>query len=66
MYTINTNTGKKAWISYCFFNIYTSLFTIFEFTTTFFVINLSKDGGSAFNEVHDFAFIVHPVYHGGV
>ena len=54
MYTINTNTGKKAWITCCFFNIYSFLyFTIFEFTATFFVINLSKDGGSAFNEAHD-------------
>ena len=25
--------------------------------------NLSKDGGSAFNEAHDFALIVHPVFH---
>ena len=40
-----------------------SLFTIFEFTATFFVINLSKDGGSAFNEAHDFTLIVHPVYY---
>ena len=32
-----------------------SLFTIFEFTATFFVINLSKYGGSAFNWAHDIA-----------
>ena len=32
-----------------------SLFTKFEFTATFYVINLSKYGGSAFNWAHDFA-----------
>ena len=47
--------------------IYTFPFLLYlKFTARFFVINLSKDGGSAFNEAHDFAGfpigIVHPVY----
>ena len=56
-------------MDYIFFlqDLHFSLFTIFEFTAIFFVINLSKYGGSAFNWAHDFADfligIVHPVYY---
>ena len=42
-------------------HLHFSLLTIFEFTATFFVISLSKYGGSAFNWAHDFADFPIPI-----